>query len=65
MEETSEQPALTSTPVTTPNLCTNLLYPLMLELIAIDIKDIPSHSEPFPSSFHYIQKCQICSQQTS
>lgn len=52
MEETSEEPALTSIPITTPNLCTNLLYPLMLELTAIDMKAPPSHSEPFPSSFH-------------
>lgn len=52
MEETSEEPALTSIPITTPNLCTNLLYPLMLELTAIDMKAPPSHSEPFPFSFH-------------
>lgn len=42
MEETSEQPTLMSIPVTTPNLCTNLLYPLILELTTIDMKDLPS-----------------------
>lgn len=51
MEETSEEPALTSIPVTTPKLCTNLLCPLMLELTAIDMKAPPSLLSHSPLPF--------------
>lgn len=51
MEETSDEPALAWNPVTTSNLCTNLLYPLMLELTAIYMKAPPCNSEPFPLPF--------------